>query len=604
MILYMMKLTCGRTEDDFCTSVLLTPDPEQEGYLFEDGLFGMNVEITRKGIFGGLSAQMLNNRKLYMGQDGVDGWVCERFERILDRPEESLCESNFVILRDGGVMSQSSAVIALQKGREYEAKVWVKAISPTAQVTFGVEGMEQTVSVTADRNAYQELSFTFAGMDISEGTFSVKVAGEAAVYEVSLLPTDNFYGMRRDVIQHLRTIAPTALRFPGGCAADHFDWKESLKAPEFRKPADGTSKAWFLFRDTYHQDPLDVGLNEFIMLCRELNAEPEYTVSLLLSDGEDARRLVEYCNGDETTEYGAKRQSLGFDAFHIRLWYVGNEAYFFGGEYQNSVAAAKRTDELIATMKQADSSIAVAIGLTWGIDYQTWAFEFMKNLKSPFEYVSYHDYIGILPDSTQGENGMATCEILEGNFADGECFGLNFYRNKLYADHFDKIRICVDEWNYSWGKDSSNALFFSNALQFHFLAKSKETYHIDRAEFFMPVNEGMITVRGAACKMESTGELFRLMAGHRGGRVIPCASDKTDLDILSTEHAGKLYVSVVNRSSNPYDLRINGYIASSCTLIQTGEFSFSCNDYETVALHQPIVTGHSVLFMTLTKADM
>ena len=412
------------------TETILCPQAAREGYLFEDGIFGVNLEITRKGFFGGLSAQMLNNRKLFMGQDGVDGWDCEHFERVLDRPEESLCHSNFIILKNG-TMSQSSQVIALQAGKTYEAKIWIKAYSDTAEVTFGVAGMEQTFSVTADGAPYQALSFVFDGEALDGGTFSVKVSGEVAVYEVSLMPTDTFYGMRWDVIQHLRTISPTALRFPGGCAADHFMWKESLKAPEFRKPVDGLSKAWFLFRDTYHQDTLDIGLNEFFMLCKELDAEPEYTVSLILSDGEDARQLVEYCNGDASTEYGARRRALGFDPFNVHLWYIGNEAYFFGGEYQNSTVAANRTDELITAMKQADPSIAVAIGLTWGDGYREWAFDFMKTLKSDFEYVSYHDYIGILPDATQGDNGMATCEILESNFADDECYGLNFYRNKL-----------------------------------------------------------------------------------------------------------------------------------------------------------------------------
>ena len=579
-------------------TAVLQPRTDCIGSLFESGIFGVNMEITRKGFFGGLCAQMLNNRKLFMGQESVDGWICEGFSRILDRPEESLCRSHFVILTDGS-MSQTSEVIALRAGKDYEAKIWVKVYSDTADVTFGVTGMEQTVTVMANNQPYQVLSFVFGGRDLDNGTFTVAVRGEAAIYEVSLLPTDHFYGMRWDVIEHLRTIAPTALRFPGGCAADHFLWKESLKAPEFRKPVDGLSKAWFLFRDTYHQDTLDIGINEFMMLCRELSAEPEYTVSLILSDGEDARQLVEYCNGDATTEYGAKRQSLGFDAFNVHLWYVGNEAYFFGGEYQNSVTAAKRTDELIAAMKRADPSIAVAIGLTWGDHYHEWAFDFMKTLQSDFEYVSYHDYIGILPDATQGDNGMATCEILESNFADGECYGLNFYRNKLYADNFDKIRICVDEWNYSWGKDSSNALFFSNALQFHFLAKGKETYHIDRAEFFMPVNEGMITVKGNVCKMESTGELFRLMAGHKDGYVIPCASDSAALDILCTRHDDHLYLSAVNRGDIPCTLNVAGYEMVSGTEIEVKGYSFESNDYEVHPCTCPLVNSHSVAFFTL-----
>lgn len=72
------------------------------GYIMEDGLFGVNAEITRKGYFGGLSAEMLNNRKFLMGERGVDGWTCTKAERITDRPQESLCNSNFVVLKDGG----------------------------------------------------------------------------------------------------------------------------------------------------------------------------------------------------------------------------------------------------------------------------------------------------------------------------------------------------------------------------------------------------------------------------------------------------------------------------------------------------------------------
>ncbi len=579
----------------------LTPQPEAAGFTFESGIFGINAEITRKAFFGGLSAQMLNNRKLYMGQESADGWDCLNFERVTDRPYESLCESHFIILRDGGSMTQCSPVIALREGESYEAKVWVKALSDTASVTFGVAGMEQTMTVAADGAAYRELAFTFTGVELEEGSFSVRVTGEAAVYEASLMPVKNFHGMRWDVIEKLRIIAPTAIRFPGGCAADHFDWKESLKAPEFRKPADGTSKSGFLFRDTYHQDSLDIGLNEFILLCRELDAEPEYTVSLILSDGADARRLVEYCNGSADTEYGAKRQALGLDAFNIRLWFVGNEAYFFGGAYQGSVAAAKRTDELIAAMRRADASISVAIGLTWGYGFRDWAREFMDTLTSSFEYVSYHDYIGILPDASQGHNGMATCEMLEDNFADGECFGLNFYRNELYAENFENIRICVDEWNYSWGKESSNALFFSNALQFHFLAKSKESYHIDRAEFFLPMNEGMITIRGNMCKMESSGELFRLMAPHKGGRVIPCGADSQNLDVLCTDHGDTLYLSVVNRKAEPCALSFDGYTVRDMTEIHTGEYSFEHNDFTVEKPETPVVHGHSVLFCSLTR---
>jgi hypothetical protein len=194
---------------------------------------------------------------------------------------------------------------------------------------------------------------------------------------------------------------------------------------------------------------------------------------------------------------------------------------------------------------------------------------------------------------------MATTEILEDNFRDGDCFGLNFYRDMLFKESFAPIRVCVDEWNYSWGKDSSNALFFSNALQLHFIAKGKETYHIDRAEFFMPVNEGMLTVKGSSVKTESTAHLFRLMQSHRGGTVIPCDSDHPDLDLLCTDHGDYLFLSVVNRKSTPLDMAVEGYEITDCTEIRTGAYSFESNDFEVVENAAPTVHGHSVLLCKL-----
>ncbi|MBO4327726.1 MAG: hypothetical protein J5950_10680, partial [Clostridia bacterium] len=290
--------------------IRIRPDLSDRGFIFESGLFGVNTEVTRKGFFRGIYAQMLNNRKLFIGAESPDGWECSGAQRVTDRPQESLCGSNFVVLKNGGSMRQSSDVIMLQEGRQYEAKAWVKAVSESAALTFGVAGFEKRFAVSCGDAQYQELSFVFDGADLENGTFTVSAEGEIAVYELSLMPANHFHGMRRDVIESLREIAPTSIRYPGGCYADHFEWKESLKAPEFRKPVDGRSKG-FMLRDSYHQDCVEVGLNEFILLCRELGAEPEYTVSHLQSDGEDARCLIEYCNGAADTEYGAKRESLG-----------------------------------------------------------------------------------------------------------------------------------------------------------------------------------------------------------------------------------------------------------------------------------------------------
>ena len=582
----------------------VTIKPGLPGRPFEDNIFGVNAEITRKGYFGGLLAQMINNRKLFSGNAAPAGWECENFEYVKYRPEESLCRSSFVILRNG-TMKQTSTIIAMKHGEKYEAKVWVKALTGKAAVEFGPEELARRFDVTANGEKCVELSFEFPGTDTDNGTFVIKAEGDVAVFEASLMPSDNFYGMRRDVIAALKYIGPTSVRFPGGCASDHFEWRESLKAPEFRRPAEAREKAWLLFLNSYDQDCLDIGINEFMMLCREIGAEPEFTVSLLLSDGEDASKLVEYCNGDETTEYGAVRQSLGFDKFDIKYWFIGNEVYFFGFQYRDDGAlAAKRTNELVHAMRRVDNTIVPILGLTWGADLHKWNYDFVANIDFDYEYVSFHDYIGILPDPTQGKNGLATLEMVEDLFSDGESCGLNFYKNSLYPGRFSDIKVCADEWNYNWGQGSNNGLFLSNALQFQFFAKSGEKYHIKRAEFFMLVNEGMIFVNGNVCRIESTGELFRLMAGHKGGRIVECEAETKDIDILCTDHCEKLFMSVVNRRSEPLRLEIKGCKALTVAQIKTGEYSFDSNDFE-VTGPEPSeiaeVSGHSVLFVTLEK---
>ena len=565
---------------------------------YKNGLFGVNLEITRKGFFGGLSAQLINNRKLFTGDTAPSGWECESFEYVKDRKEESLCGSDFVILHSGS-MKQTSDVIALKSGVRYTVKLWVKALTDNASVSFGVNSAEKRFNIPQNEKSHTELSFDFDGIDMENGCFTIKADGDVAVFEASLMMTDNFYGMRRDCIEALKYISPSSLRFPGGCAADHFDWKQSLKSPEFRVPAHGGDK-WFLFRDTYNQDCLDIGINEFMMLCKELNAEPEYTVSLLLSDGQDAADMVEYCNGGTDTKYGAVRESLGFEKFNVKLWYIGNEAYFFGGEYRdNGTLAAKRTDELIAAMKKADPGIVPVVGLTWAKDFQKWNYDFVAAAESEYEYVSFHDYIGILPDPTQGHNGMATTEMLETNLKDGNSYGLDFYKNGLYPDRFDKIKVCADEWNYSWGQDSNNALFFSNALQFHFFAKSKEKYHIERAAFFMPVNEGMITVKGADCRIESTGELFHFMQGHKDGVICGCEADPS-LDVLCTKHGDNLFMSIVNRSPEPCEISIKGYNITSSVQIVVKDYSFESNVFEVIQGGDTLY-GHSVMFLKPEK---
>ena len=116
----------------------------------------------------------------------------------------------------------------------------------------------------------------------------------------------------------------------------------------------------------------------------------------------------------------------------------------------------------------------------------------------------------------------------------------------------------------------------------------------------MPINEGMISVKGAESRLESSGELYACMAPHKGGRVLPCRTDEPALDILCTGHDdGSFYLSIVNRHGDPCSIDMEGYDILSCTEIRTGEYSLKSNDFTVDKNAEMTVSGHSVLFVSL-----
>ena len=116
------------------------------------------------------------------------------------------------------------------------------------------------------------------------------------------------------------------------------------------------------------------------------------------------------------------------------------------------------------------------------------------------------------------------------------------------------------------------------------------------------MNEGMITVDGRRVTIESSGKMFRLMRGHCGGKIIRIDADPS-LDVLCTKHGDKLFVSAANRCSEPEEFMIEGYRMLSGTQIETDGFSFKCNSFRVYETAEPVVKGHSVLFMWLEPAE-
>jgi alpha-N-arabinofuranosidase len=155
-------------------------------------------------------------------------------------------------------------------------------------------------------------------------------------------------GIRKALVEALRRLKPAVIRWPGGCFADSYNWRDGVGprasrprhtnfwagAAEWQKPPpDGPSK---------YEDNV-FGTNELVRFCRLVGAQPYLAVNLRSGSARDFDEWAEYCNGAPgTTTPADLRVASGERApFNVRYWGVGNESWGCGGNFRPEEYAAE-----------------------------------------------------------------------------------------------------------------------------------------------------------------------------------------------------------------------------------------------------------------------
>ncbi len=175
--------------------------------------------------------------------------------------------------------------------------------------------------ITIDSGTFSEVRLDLETDDF-EGrasfALSVEPGGKVLADAFSLMPSDNVRGWRKDLVEAVKRVHPTILRFPGGCFASFYNWRDGVGPRIERRP--GASAFWGGLENN------DVGVAEYVDLCREAGAEPFYCLNLMSGSPEEAAALVAYCNAGSSHPIGALRVKHGFhEPFGIRYWELDNE---------------------------------------------------------------------------------------------------------------------------------------------------------------------------------------------------------------------------------------------------------------------------------------
>ena len=201
--------------------------------------------------------------------------------------------------------------------------------------------------------AFERYEWTFA-CDTFEGraTFSVWIPPKSGLFvdDFSLMPASNLHGWRADLVEAGKRVNAPIIRWPGGCFASFYHWREGIGPRAERQPIE----SWFW--GGLHDN--DVGTREFVQFCRLVGAEPFMCVNMLTGTAAEAAEWVAYCNAPASHPIGALRAQDGFtEPFGVRYWELDNEAFrrFGHREY------AERCVEFSRAMKAIDPSIELVM---------------------------------------------------------------------------------------------------------------------------------------------------------------------------------------------------------------------------------------------------
>ncbi|OHB77878.1 MAG: hypothetical protein A2Z25_07870 [Planctomycetes bacterium RBG_16_55_9] len=548
----------------------VTIDAGKTGEPISKYIYGQFIEHLGRCIYGGIWAEMLEDRKFYfpispqydpyrgtraVPKDspyaivGASPWqIIGSVDSVTMVREDSFVGEHTPLIQPGGGIRQLD--LGLVKGKEYQGYVYLKPQQKATNVIVSLYWGDGPQDRKANQillvaNDYGKYPFRFtAGANTDNGKLQIEVAdfakGPCFVGTVSLMPADNVEGMRADTLAVLKELNAPLYRWPGGNFVSGYDWRDGIGDRDRRPPR--KNPAW---TGVEHND---FGFHEFIRFCRLLETEPLVTVNTGFGDAYSAAAQLEYANGSTDTLMGALRAQNGdAEPFNVHYWAIGNEMW---GRWQLGYMSlghyVQKHNWVVDKMRQVDPDIVPIASGNAG----EWSEGLLKDCADHIGLIAEHFYCQEKPDLI-----AHTSQI-----ADNIKRKVEFHqqlRQKLDTLKGKDIRIAMTEWNYWYGPHPFGELgtryFLKDALG---IAKGLHEYfrHSDMvfmANYAQTVNViGCIKTSKTAAAFETTGLALKLYRDHFG--TIPAAvtgdPDASGLDVSAawTDDHKALTVAIVN----------------------------------------------------------
>ena len=406
----------------------------------------------------------------------------------------------------------------------------------------------------------------------------------------------NVAGYRKDVLEALRALKVPVLRWPGGCFADEYHWRDGI-GPRPARPKMINSNWGGTVEDN------SFGTHEFLEFCELLGAEPYISGNVGSGSVEEMAKWVEYMTARAGTLAEERKANGREEPWRIKYFGIGNESWGCGGSMRPEYYAdVYRRYATYCRNFDGNNLYKVASGAS-DYDY-TWTKVLMQNARDNMHALSLHYY--------SGEGGYAAGFTTD-QYYDllGKAVEVDevLTKHEAIMDAYDpdrKVDLLLDEWG-TWYRvepgTNPGHLFQQNtqrdaliaALSFHIFHEHVRRLKMANIAQIVNVLQSMVLTRGEEMVLTPTYHVFRMFNVHQdatfvptevfageivspSGRPVPALSASTSRDA-----SGRLHVSLVNPSADslqtvelqwdgPVPQRISGEILAAPSIRSFNDF--------------------------------
>ena len=391
---------------------------------------------------------------------------------------------------------------------------------------------------------------------------------------------DGFYRngkIQTSIVEALKKIRIPNLRWPGGCFADQYHWRDGI-GPVSKRPVT-INTTWGMVKEDN-----SFGTHEFLQLCEMLNTEPYIAGNVGTGTPQEMKDWVEYLNLKDSSQLADLRAANGHPApYNISFWGVGNESWGCGGNMTPEYYADLYKQYASFCPDYPGTKLKKIISGANSDDYH-WTEVIMQQIKPNQAWgLSLHYYT--IPTGNWDNKGSAT-SFDEQLYAHTLKAALKMEtivsRNEEIMDKYDpkkELALTVDEWGVWTDVEPGTpgyGMFQQNSLRDALIAAStlnifnNHAARVRGANLAQTVNviHSLILTKGDQHILTPTYHVFDLFKVHQDAMLIPLAiesplyikgNDSVNVVNISAskDSAGITHITLVNLDPNkPYSIKI------------------------------------------------